>query len=233
MQTSMKKNSHTEDYEENESHSDDLAKGDFGGRNTDAMSPADKDYEDHYNQGGHNSGGTSEIKNQAVHTLPGSWEKFGPTNVPKHMTTADYQSAAPPESSSNSNVVLVYITVDNDEHAVRFVKALFNKGLIASANQYEGNFERTYLKLGRMSTEKGRDKLELTTTGDKVAALIDYTNQHNPTSYDYPVPDTVVLPVETGNAKYIAWVKKQIASFDGGLHEDGQHEEGHDDEGAE
>lgn len=71
-----------------------------------------------------------------------------------------------------------------------------------------------------MSTERGRDKLELTTTGDKVAALIDYVNQNNPTTYDYPVPDTVVLPVETGNAKYIAWVKKQISSFKGGLNEE-------------
>lgn len=229
VQTSIKKNSHTEDYEENEVHSDDLSKGDFGGRNTDPMAPVDKDYEDNYNQGGHNSGGTSEIKNQPVHSLPGSWDKVGPTNVPKHMTKADFQAAGAPENS-HSNVVLVYLTVDNDEHATRFVKALFNQGLIASANQYEGNFERTYLKLGRMSTEKGRDKLELVTTGDKVAALIDYTNQHNPTSYDYPVPDTVVLPVETGNAKYIAWVKKQIADFDGGLHEDGKHEEDKADE---
>lgn len=82
-----------------------------------------------------------------------------------------------------------------------------------------------------MATESGRDKLELTTTGDKVAALIDYVNTNNPTSYDYPVPDTVVLPVETGNAKYIAWVKKQIGSFDGSLHEEAEEtHEDHDDE---
>ena len=59
-----------------------------------------------------------------------------------------------------------------------------------------------------MSTEKGRDKLELTTTGDKVAELIDYINKNNPTTYDYPVPDVVAIPVETGNSKYISWVKK-------------------------
>lgn len=185
------------------------------------MSVADKEYEDGYNQGGHNSGGTSEVKNQPQHVLPGSWDKYGPVNIPKHMTKGDFKSASAPEGSG-SDVVMVYITVDNDEHAVRFVKALFNKGLIASANQYEGNFERTYLKLGRMSTEKGRDKLELTTTGDKVAALIDYTNQNNPTSYDYPVPDTVVIPVKSGNAKWIAWVKKQVAKE--GLKEDSTEE---------
>lgn len=126
--------------------------------------------------------------------------------------------------------MLVYLTVDNDEHATRFVKALFNQGLIASANQYEGNFERTYLKLGRMSTEKGRDKLELTTTGDKVTALIDYVNQHNPTSYDYPVPDTVAIPVTTGNAKYLAWVRKQMGSGSGLHEEEDHHEEDHDED---
>ena len=73
-----------------------------------------------------------------------------------------------------------------------------------------------------MATEKGRDRLELITTGDKVAALIDYINQNNPTSYDYPVPDVVAIPVETGNAKFISWVKKTIAENAGGLHEEAQ-----------
>jgi uncharacterized protein involved in tolerance to divalent cations len=191
-----------------------------------------KDYEDHYNQGSHNSGGTSEIKNQAQHTLTGSWDKYGPTNVPIHKNAPDFKKADG-SAASASGVVIVYLTVDDDEHATRFVKALFNKDLIASANQYEGNFERTYLKLGRMATEKGRDKLELTTTGDKVAALIDYINQNNPTSYDYPVPDVVAIPVETGNAKYISWVKKTISENGEGLHEeagahsDEDHEEDH------
>lgn len=115
---------------------------------------------------------------------------------------------------------MVYLTVDNDEHATRFVKALFHKNLIAAANQYDGNFERTYLKLGRMATERGRDKLELTTTVDKVAALIDYVNENNPTIYDYPVPDTIAIPVETGNTKYLDWVQKNIAKNAGGLIED-------------
>lgn len=210
VQTSMGTqhvNSHTAEYEVNEAHSDDLAKGDFGGRNTDSMGGWNKDYEDNYNNGGHNSGGTSEIKNQPQHVLPNAWSKMGPTNIPKHFNKGDYQAASGPDGSA-SGVVLVYLTVDDDEHATRFVKALFNKGLIAQANQYEGNFERTYLKLGRMATERGRDKLELITTNNKVADLIDYVNNNNPTSYDYPVPDTVALPVKTGNPKYLSWAQK-------------------------
>ena len=50
-----------------------------------------------------------------------------------------------------------------------------------------------------MATEKGRDRLQLATTSTKITALIDYINANNPTNYDYPVPDTVALPVSTGN----------------------------------
>lgn len=166
---------HTDEYETNDPRSEDLAKGDFGGRNTESLGVWKKDYEDNYHEGSHNTAGTTEIKNQPQHVLPKAWDKFGPTNVPKHLQKGDFQAATSPDGSA-SGVVLVYLTVDDDEHATRFVKALFNQGLIAQANQYEGNFERTYLKLGRMATEKGRDKLELITTNDKVAALIDYVN---------------------------------------------------------
>lgn len=81
---------HTPDYETMDPRSDDLAKGDFGGRTTDSMGVWNKDYEDNWNQGGHNSGGTSEIKNQGQHTIKGSWDKYGPTNVPKHLTKSEF-----------------------------------------------------------------------------------------------------------------------------------------------
>jgi uncharacterized protein involved in tolerance to divalent cations len=71
-----------------------------------------------------------------------------------------------------------------------------------------------------MATEKGRDKLELVTTTDKVAALIDYVNENNPTIYDYPVPDTIAIPVTTGNPKFLSWAKSSITKNAGGLKED-------------
>lgn len=125
---------------------------------------------------------------------------------------------------------MVYLTVDNDEHATRFVKSLFHRNLIAAANQYDSNFERTYLKLGRMATERGRDKLELTTTDDKVAALIDYVNENNPTIYDYPVADTIAIPVTTGNTKYLDWVRKNIAKNSAGLKDDPDAKKSSDDD---
>ena len=40
---------------------------------------------------------------------------------------------------------------------------------------------------------------------DNIKKLIDYTNNNNPTEYDYPVPDVTVLPVTKGNNKFVQW----------------------------
>ena len=74
---------HTQDYETYDTtHSDDIGAKDFGGRNTDRLGEWQGEYEQNYNLGGHNSGGTNEIKNQAT---SGTSDKYGPTNVPKHL----------------------------------------------------------------------------------------------------------------------------------------------------
>ena len=49
--------------------------------------------------------------------------------------------------------------------------------------------------------------MEMTTDTDKVTKLIDYTNHHPPSPYDYPVPDILVQPVKGGNKDYLKWVK--------------------------
>ena len=50
----------------------------------------------------------------------------------------------------------------------------------------------------------------MTTDTDKVTKLIDYTNHHPPTPYDYPVADILVLPVKAGNKDYLKWVRKSV-----------------------
>ena len=57
VQTSMKKEGekHTPDFEPDTEYSSDLAKRDYGGRHTDQMGEWEKDYEDNYNQGEHNT----------------------------------------------------------------------------------------------------------------------------------------------------------------------------------
>lgn len=91
------------------------------------------------------------------------------------------------------------MTVDNLDHAMRFAKILFKNGLVTQIQSQDGGFNRSFLKFGRIHTEIGRVRMELTTTNDKVTQLVDFINHHNPTPYDYPVPDSTVLPVTKGN----------------------------------
>jgi uncharacterized protein involved in tolerance to divalent cations len=73
-------------------------------------------------------------------------------------------------------------------------------------NDQEGNSDRTYLQFGTLTTERDRERLECITTNDKVPALINYINANYPSTYDYPVPDVVSVPVERAHSTYIAWV---------------------------
>ena len=52
--------------------------------------------------------------------------------------------------SSATGIYLVYLTVDSEEHASRFVKDLFRLGLVAAVEMQEGGFDRSYLKFGRI-----------------------------------------------------------------------------------
>ena len=99
------------------------------------------------------------------------------------------------------------MTVDSEEHATRFIKDLFKEGLIAAVQTMDGGFSRSYLKFGTPSTENKRVRLEMTVPDNRVATLINYVNNNNPTQYDYPVPDVTVIPISTGNAAYINWAK--------------------------
>lgn len=131
--------------------------------------------------------------------------------MPVHHTAEDFHDPATPPASA-TGISIAYLTVDTEEHATRFVRQLFKEKLVAVVNTQEGGFERSYLKFGRPSTEVGRTRLTMTTTNDKIPALIDFINQNNPTSYDYPVADVSVLPVNQGNPAYIEWVKKETGS---------------------
>ena len=62
----------------------------------------------------------------------------------------------------------------------------------------------------------------MTTGESRLVELIDYINNENPTHYDYPVPNTIVLPVATSNDKYVAWVKKQVATDAGKIKYDSE-----------
>lgn len=131
---------------------------------------------------------------------------MGPTNQPRHIFKGEWKSAEL-TTGSKSGISLAYMTIDSEEHATRFIKDLFHNGLVSAVQMMDAGFDRSYLKFGQPATEKTRVRLEITLADDNVAKLIDFTNNNNPTPYDYPVPDVVAIPIVTGNSDYISWAK--------------------------
>lgn len=166
----------------------------------------DKIHEDGYYQGHLNTGKVDGGLPQEFNKLPNGHDKVAPVNQPKHLNPEDFKTPAL-QTSSASGISIVYLTVDTEEHATRFIKDLFKNKLCAAVTLQEGGFERSYLKFGRPSTESQRMSLEITTENGKVTELVDYINHNNPTEYDYPVPNVTVLPVADGNKAYLDWVK--------------------------
>jgi uncharacterized protein involved in tolerance to divalent cations len=62
------------------------------------------------------------------------------------------------------------------------------------------------LKFGKLATNPNRVRVQLTVAESRVVPLIDYINQNNPSAYDYPVQDTIVIPISTGDQDYVQWV---------------------------
>ena len=129
------------------------------------MFESDKHYEDTFYQGEHNTGtkNAQGIDGDHVpipwnHVLPKKLDKLGPTNMPDHKHQGDFKAASMIGTSA-TGIYLVYLTVDSEEHASRFVKDLFRLGLVAAVEMQEGGFDRSYLKFGRIQTEKGRTRL--------------------------------------------------------------------------
>jgi hypothetical protein len=79
----------------------------------------------------------------ARHVLPKSWDSLGPVNNPKHITASEFKPAN--KVVSSTGISRVFFTVDNEEHATRFIKKLLDKKLVAQVNDQEGNSDRTYL----------------------------------------------------------------------------------------
>ena len=108
------------------------------------MFESDKHYEDTFYQGQNQAGNaenTGTKNNPGIHdhvpipwhTLPKRLDKLAPTNMPSHFQPGVDFKAAKEQGTSATGIYLVYLTVDSEEHASRFVKDLFRLGLIADS----------------------------------------------------------------------------------------------------
>jgi hypothetical protein len=65
----------------------------------------------------------------SIHVLPKSWDTIGPVNNPKHIPASEFKPAN--KVVSSTGISRVFFTVDNEEHATRFIKKLLDKKLVA------------------------------------------------------------------------------------------------------
>mmetsp|Transcript_15819 Transcript_15819/g.24350 ORF Transcript_15819/g.24350 Transcript_15819/m.24350 type:complete len:221 (-) Transcript_15819:320-982(-) len=109
-------------------HSDELAPGDQGFKNTDRMSELDKISEDAFRQGGEHPA-NGEPQAESNH-LPNGGVQVADSHMPHHHDPTEHHdpSIAP---SSASGISVAYLTVDSEEHASRFVRELFRHKLVA------------------------------------------------------------------------------------------------------
>ena len=120
------------------------------------------------------------------------------------------------------------MTVDNEEKAQRLVKKLFSKALIAQAEVTDGGFEREYIMMGSIHTDKSKVELELTTSDARVTELVDFINKNYHPGYDYPVDDITVEPITVANSSFINWVKGQTKKGKGFKYDEDE-DKGNDD----
>lgn len=134
---------------------------------------------------------------------------IAPENMPHPIFDDDWKKATD-KAPAKSGVSMAFLTIDNIEHALDFSKRLFKEGLVSAVQIQENESSRQYLKFGRVHTDLNKLRMEILTDTDKVTKLIDYTNHHPPTPYDYPVPDMQIMPVKAGNKDYLKWIKKSV-----------------------
>ena len=94
------------------------------------MSEIQKNHEDSYNQGNHNTGKINGPSNLAE-PIQHSDVKVAPVNIPAHVFEGEWKEPVVAGAAA-SGVNLVYLTVDTEEHATRFIKDMFRLGYVSS-----------------------------------------------------------------------------------------------------
>jgi uncharacterized protein involved in tolerance to divalent cations len=146
------------------------------------------------------------------HFVPGTdyhGEAVAPKITPGHLDPINFE-ASKAGQKSGTGLSIVTLTVDTLENTELFLRRVFHEGLCSRAQIIDGGFERSYLKLGSAHDEDHRVYLEMTTTHEKVAELVDYANKHPPVNYDYPVPDLTVLAIKDGSRAYVEWALSAV-----------------------
>ena len=156
-------------------------------------------------------------------------EQIAPFKPFKHVSR-DAHKKSELTTKSDTGASIVSLTVDDEEKAQRFIKKLFSKALIAQAEVTDGGFDRQYLMMGAIHSDKSKVYLELTTSDARVTELVDFINKNYHPGYDYPVDDIAVEPIFAANSSFINWVKGQTKKSKGFTYDEDADQPNNDDE---
>ena len=101
-----------------------------------------------------------------------------------------------------TNVVVVLTTMPDTAQTDELVRALVDERLAACVNVH-GPMMSTYWWQGRVEREPER-QLVIKTTRDRIDAL----EQRLRALHPYELPEFLVLAVDGGSARYVAWVEE-------------------------
>jgi len=105
----------------------------------------------------------------------------------------------------HTDAIVVLTTVASDEEAVKFVRALLDRRLIACGTLVPGA-RSIYRWQGKIADES-EVLLLLKTRSARVEALQEAFKELHP----YKVPEFLVLSVDTGLAKYLEWINGETS----------------------
>lgn len=105
----------------------------------------------------------------------------------------------------HTDATVVLTTVANDEEAVKLVRTLLDRRLIACGTLLPGA-RSLYRWQGKVADEK-ETVILLKTRSARVDALQEAFQELHP----YKVPELLVLSVDTGLGKYIDWINEETS----------------------
>jgi len=106
-----------------------------------------------------------------------------------------------------NETMIVLTTCGNDEDAGELARVLVERHLAACVNAI-GNVASTYRWKGEVQQDR-ETLLIIKTTAPRLAAVEKTIREKS----KYELPELIALPVQTGGADYLAWVRESVAEL--------------------
>jgi periplasmic divalent cation tolerance protein len=108
-------------------------------------------------------------------------------------------------AAMNKETMIVLTTCGNDEDAGALSRVLVERRLAACVNAVS-NVASTYRWKGEVQRDR-ETLLIIKTTAERLAAVEKTIREQS----RYELPEVIALPVQTGSADYLSWIRESVA----------------------